>query len=166
MDISLDPPVPKKKSFAMYNSVLTILLSFFHLINVGMTETCSSLTFMTIYDPTMKTYSQHHQTVANIKYTSVHQPQGVCVGKPAPHVELKICVDGSSPVGKILTRGPHLMLRYWGEIPAKAAYSSNESWFDTGDVGSIDEYGNVWLIGRAKGQIKSGGENIYPEEVA
>ncbi|KAL0011868.1 hypothetical protein SO802_006976 [Lithocarpus litseifolius] len=131
----------------------------------GMTETCSSLTFMTIYDPTMKTYSQHHQTVANIKYTSVHQPQGVCVGKPAPHVELKICVDGSSPVGRILTRGPHLMLRYWGEIPAEAAHSSNESWFDTGDVGSIDEYGNVWLIGRAKGQIKSGGENIYPEEV-
>ncbi|KAF3966674.1 hypothetical protein CMV_009243 [Castanea mollissima] len=131
----------------------------------GMTETCSSLTFTTIYDPTMKTYSQHHQTVANIKYTSVHQPQGVCVGKTAPHVELKIFVDGSSPVGRILTRGPHLMLRYWGEIPAKAAHSSNESWFDTGDVGSIDEYGNVWLIGRAKGQIKSGGENIYPEEV-
>ncbi|KAM3700986.1 hypothetical protein ACJW31_05G139100 [Castanea mollissima] len=43
----------------------------------GMTETCSSLTFTTIYDPTMKTYSQHHQTVANIKYTSVHQPQDI-----------------------------------------------------------------------------------------
>jgi acyl-activating enzyme 14 len=152
-------------SFAIYNSVLTLLLSFFHLIYVGMTETCSSLTFMTLYDPTMETYGQHRQNVANINYTSVHKPQGVCVGKPAPHVELKICVDGSSHVGRILTRGPHVMLRYWGEIPAKATDFSNESWFDTGDVGSIDEHGNVWLIGRVNGKIKSGGENIYPEEV-
>ena len=163
MDISLD--FPPKLSFAIYNSALTLLLSFFHLIYVGMTETCSSLTFMTLYDPTMETYGQHRQNVANINYTSVHKPQGVCVGKPAPHVELKICVDGSSHVGRILTRGPHLMLRYWGEISAKATDFSNESWFDTGDVGSIDEHGNVWLIGRVNGKIKSGGENIYPEEV-
>ncbi|XP_059436562.1 2-succinylbenzoate--CoA ligase, chloroplastic/peroxisomal-like, partial [Corylus avellana] len=131
----------------------------------GMTEACSSLTFMTLYDPTMETSSQHLQKVANTRYTSVHQSQGVCVGKPAPHVELKICVDGSSHVGRILTRGPHVMLRYWGQIPEKASDSSNESWLDTGDVGSIDEYGNLWLIGRVNGQIKSGGENVYPEEV-
>ncbi|XP_062161754.1 2-succinylbenzoate--CoA ligase, chloroplastic/peroxisomal [Alnus glutinosa] len=131
----------------------------------GMTETCSSLTFMTLYDPTMETSSQHLQKVANTRYTLVHQSQGVCVGKPAPHVELKICVDGSSPVGRILTRGPHVMLRYWGQIPEKASDSSNESWLDTGDVGSIDEYGNLWLIGRVNGKIKSGGENVYPEEV-
>lgn len=57
------------------------------------------------------------------------------------------------------------MLSYWGQISAKTSDSSNERWLDTGDVGSIDEYGNLWLIGRKKGQIKSGGENIYPEEV-
>ncbi|KAE7996058.1 hypothetical protein FH972_000807 [Carpinus fangiana] len=131
----------------------------------GLTEACSSLTFMTLYDPTMEISSQHLQKVANTRYTSVHQSQGVCVGKPAPHVELKICVDGSSHVGRILTRGPHVMLRYWGQIPEKASDSSNESWLDTGDVGSIDEYGNLWLIGRVNGQIKSGGENVYPEEV-
>lgn len=130
-----------------------------------MTETCSSLTFMTLYDPTMETSNQHLQKVANTRYTLVHQSQGVCVGKPAPHVELKICVDGSSHVGRILTRGPHVMLRYWGQIPEKASDSSNESWLETGDVGSIDEYGNLWLIGRVNGQIKSGGENVYPEEV-
>ncbi|KAJ4702962.1 2-succinylbenzoate--CoA ligase [Melia azedarach] len=132
----------------------------------GMTETCSSLTFMTIYDPTIETPGQLPQTSCKMKYNSVQQPQGVCVGRPAPHVELKICVDGSSHVGKILTRGPHVMLRYWDQNLAKMPSDSNdEVWLDTGDIGSIDDGGNVWLIGRRNGRIKSGGENVYPEEV-
>lgn len=111
---------------------------------------------MTLYDP----------KIDHRKLHSVEQTRGICVGKPAPHVELKICVDGSSDVGRILTRGPHVMLRYWNGSSATAfAESSNGVWLDTGDIGSIDDYGNVWLIGRANGRIKSGGENIYPEEV-
>ncbi|PRQ29647.1 putative o-succinylbenzoate--CoA ligase [Rosa chinensis] len=122
----------------------------------GMTETCSSLTFMTLYDPKVDQRKSH----------SVDQTRGICVGKPAPHVELKICADGSSDVGRILTRGPHVMLRYWnGSLANAAAESSSGVWLDTGDIGFIDDYGNVWLIGRANGRIKSGGENIYPEEV-
>ncbi|XP_061996286.1 2-succinylbenzoate--CoA ligase, chloroplastic/peroxisomal-like [Rosa rugosa] len=121
----------------------------------GMTETCSSLTFVTLYDP----------KVDQRKSLSVDQTRGICVGKPAPHVELKICADGSSD-GRILTRGPHVMLRYRnGSLANAAAQSSNGVWLDTGDIGFIDDYGNVWLIGRANGRIKSGGENIYPEEV-
>ncbi|KAK9267479.1 hypothetical protein L1049_009905 [Liquidambar formosana] len=131
----------------------------------GMTETCSSLTFMTLYDPTLKESCQGLQKFNEIKSNSIHQPEGVCVGKAAPHVELRTCVKGSSYVGRILTRGPHVMLRYWDQIPARASDSSNEVWLDTGDIGSIDEYGNLWLIGRKNGRIKSGGENVYPEEV-
>lgn len=130
-----------------------------------MSETCSSLTFMTLHDPRMETSSKHIKTIADMKHSSVHQTQGVCVGKPAPHVELKICTDGSSHIGRILTRGPHVMLGYWGQIPVEASDSTNEIWLDTGDIGSIDKYGNLWLTGRANGKIKSGGENIYPEEV-
>ena len=137
------------------------LLIFFSclLIYKGMTEASSSLTFMTLHDPTL-------ETVDVTKSIPAHQKQGVCVGKPAPHVELKICFDGSSHVGKILTRGPHVMLRYWGQSPQKGPSSINQDWLDTGDIGYIDEYGNLWLIGRTKGRIKSGGENIYPEEVS
>ncbi|XP_021812410.1 2-succinylbenzoate--CoA ligase, chloroplastic/peroxisomal [Prunus avium] len=121
----------------------------------GMTETCSSLTFMTLYDP----------RIDGRKLQLVHQERGICVGKPAPHVELRISGDGSSHVGGILTRGPHAMLRYWQGSPPNASVSGDEVWLDTGDIGSIDDSGNVWLIGRANGRIKSGGENIYPEEV-
>lgn len=131
----------------------------------GMTETCSSLTFMTLHDPTLQTPAQTLQTVDKTKSSSAHQPHGVCVGKPPPHVELKISADEPSTIGRILTRGPHLMLRYWDQNPMKATESTNDFWLDTGDIGSIDDCGNVWLVGRQNAQIKSGGENIYPEEV-
>ncbi|KAJ0017236.1 hypothetical protein Pint_11246 [Pistacia integerrima] len=130
-----------------------------------MTETCSSLTFTTIYDPTIETPSRLLETSGKTHCNSVHQPQGVCVGKPAPHIELKVCIDGSSNVGRILTRGPHVMQRYWDRDPEKPSDSDDEAWLDTGDIGHIDNCGNVWLIGRRSGRIKSGGENIYPEEI-
>lgn len=120
----------------------------------GMTEGCSSLTFMTLNDPTNQTR----------KLSLAYQHEGVCVGKPAPHVELKISTEGPTNVGQILTRGPHLMIGYWNQIPTKENYG-NGGWLETGDIGRIDDNGNLWLIGRMKGRIKSGGENIYPEEV-
>ncbi|XP_038882142.1 2-succinylbenzoate--CoA ligase, chloroplastic/peroxisomal isoform X6 [Benincasa hispida] len=131
----------------------------------GMTETCSSLTFLMLSDPMGETSIPHFQSYEHSKCHSVYQPEGVCVGKPAPHIEIKICLDGSSHVGRILTRGPHLMLRYYDKISARPSNDVNEVWFDTGDIGSIDDSGNLWLVGRSNGRIKSGGENIYPEEV-
>lgn len=122
-----------------------------------MTEGCSSLTFMTLNDPTK-------QTTTDEKLSLVYQQEGVCVGKPAPHVELKISTEGSDHVGQILTRGPHLMIGYWNQLPKNEKFGYEE-WHETGDIGRIDDYGNLWLIGRMKGRIKSGGENIYPEEV-
>ena len=44
------------------------------------------------------------------------------------------------------------MLGYWGQIPPKTSDTCDEGWFDTGDIGEIDEYGNLWLIGRLKNQ--------------
>lgn len=120
---------------------------------------------MTLYDPTLETPGQQSKTYGITTCNSVEQPKGVCVGMPAPHVELKICSDDSSHVGRILTRGPHVMLRYWDQIIDKSPDSDHGVWFDTGDIGSIDNDGNVWLIGRANSRIKSGGENVYPEEV-
>ncbi|XP_027339571.1 2-succinylbenzoate--CoA ligase, chloroplastic/peroxisomal isoform X2 [Abrus precatorius] len=131
----------------------------------GMTESCSSLTFLTLYDPMHETTSQLLQTFGVAGSNLIHQPQGVCVGKAAPHVELKICADACGHIGRILTRGPHIMLRYWDQTLTNPFNPYTEAWLDTGDIGSIDRYGNLWLLGRTNGRIKSGGENIYPEEV-
>lgn len=135
-----------------------------------MTEACSSLTFLTLYDPMNKTTRQHRQPLQTHGEAEgsnlIHQPQGVCVGKAAPHVELKICAAvATGHTGRILTRGPHVMLRYWDQILTNPSIQGNEVWLDTGDIGSIDSHGNLWLLGRTNGRIKSGGENIYPEEV-
>lgn len=131
----------------------------------GMTEACSSLTFMTLHDPTQESFK--------VTYPLVNQlNQGTFVGKPAPHIELMVKLDeNSSRVGKILTRGPHTMIGYWGhqlvqENVATSESNSNEAWLDTGDIGAFDEFGNLWLIGRSSGRIKTGGENVYPEEVS
>lgn len=99
--------------------------------------------------------------------SSLHEPRGVCVGKTAPHVELEINSEDVSHSGRILVRGPHMMLGYWGQIPTtNESVPCNGGWFDTGDIGRLDNDGNVWLIGRTNGRIKSGGENVYPEEVS
>ncbi|XP_019185894.1 PREDICTED: 2-succinylbenzoate--CoA ligase, chloroplastic/peroxisomal isoform X2 [Ipomoea nil] len=132
----------------------------------GMTEACSSLTFMTLYDPTNKSVRQQLQLNDVRNSNLARQPEGTCVGKPAPHVELRVCAeDYSSHIGRILTRGSHVMLGYWGQTSNKTSDLAGENWLDTGDIGQIDNHGNVWLIGRSKGRIKSGGENVYPEEV-
>lgn len=125
----------------------------------GMTEACSSLTFMPINKPELQ----------EAKNKLSNQSEGVCVGKPAPHVEIQIGRDdsksSSSPMGKILTRGLHTMVGYWGNNTVDTSESVRNGWLDTGDNGWIDRTGNLWLMGRHKGRIKSGGENVYPEEV-
>lgn len=131
----------------------------------GMTEACSSLTFKTLYDPTKENLDQSFKMIGEIKTTLDNQPGGVCVGKTAPHVELRIASEDCSHAGRILIRGPQMMLGYWGQIPSEELDPGDGGWFDTGDLGRLDDDGNVWLIGRTKGRIKSGGENVYPEEV-
>ncbi|KAL6857248.1 hypothetical protein ACP4OV_018630 [Aristida adscensionis] len=126
----------------------------------GMTEACSSLTFMALNKP---------NTLEQPKNQRSSYYGGVCVGKPAPHVEIQIGHDGgsnsSSPTGNILTRGLHTMAGYWVNNKVDSSGSVRNGWLDTGDTGWMDENGNLWLMGRQKGRIKSGGENVYPEEV-
>lgn len=125
------------------------------------------MTFMTLHDPTKESRSHDYCLPSyDIERSSLSSRRGVCVGKPAPHVELKVSVEECCDGGRILMRGPHTMLRYWGSSPSLSSNFANEGgWLDTGDIGRIDEQGNLWLVGRAKDKIKSGGENIYPEEV-
>ncbi|XP_031405872.1 2-succinylbenzoate--CoA ligase, chloroplastic/peroxisomal isoform X2 [Punica granatum] len=128
----------------------------------GMTEACSSLTFMTLYDPIFQSPDQANLSSRTNRQSSSSQ-QGIPMGKPAPHVDIRTDADDSLGVGRILVRGPNLMLKYWNQAPTLDC--KDQQWFDTGDIGFIDDHGELWLIGREKGRIKSGGENIYPEEV-
>jgi len=91
------------------------------------------------------------------------------IGKVIGHVDLRIVDpdDNPLPVGKtgeIVTRGPHVMVGYLNK-PEQTAIAKRGGWYHTGDTGYIDEDGFVFLTGRIKDMIISGGENIYPIEI-
>jgi fatty-acyl-CoA synthase len=85
-----------------------------------------------------------------------------CAGAPALGVEISIRTPNAQGVGEVLVRGPNLMRRFAGQ---GASGLSADGWFATGDLGGLDEDGALWIMGRAKDMLISGGENIYPAEL-
>ncbi|MEI2714405.1 MAG: AMP-binding protein [Nocardioides sp.] len=93
------------------------------------------------------------------------------VGRVAPHVEIKI-VDPVSgdPVprgepGEFCTRGYSVMLGYWQDPEKTAEAIDADGWMHTGDLGVMDDDGNVSITGRIKDMVIRGGENVYPREI-
>ena len=85
------------------------------------------------------------------------------VGYPLPGVELRI--GGGEQTGVIEIRGPSVFTAYW-RMPDKTAEEfTPDGFFITGDVGRRDPDGRVWISGRAKDLIISGGYNVYPKEI-
>jgi malonyl-CoA/methylmalonyl-CoA synthetase len=85
------------------------------------------------------------------------------VGYPLSGVELRI--GGGEETGVIEIRGPSVFSAYW-RMPEKTAEEfTADGFFLTGDVGRQDPDGRVWISGRAKDLIISGGYNVYPKEV-
>ena len=80
-------------------------------------------------------------------------------GKPALHCEVRI-MDS-----EVQVRGPNVMRRYWNSPEASGAAFTADGWFRTGDLGHWDEEGFLWIAGRSKDVIISGGENIHPAEL-
>ena len=91
------------------------------------------------------------------------------IGWAMPHVEFTILdPDGNQlptgEEGEICMRGPTVMLGYWRNPDATEA-ALGHGWLRSGDLGTMDEHGLIYLLGRSKELIKTGGENVYPAEV-
>ncbi|WP_445160783.1 type I polyketide synthase [Mycobacterium sp. Dal123C01] len=67
--------------------------------------------------------------------------------------------------GEILVRGPSVMLGYHHRDQATREVLNSEGWYSTGDLGVLDEQGNLYLRGRVRELIIRGGQNIYPGEI-
>ena len=90
-------------------------------------------------------------------------------GKAAVHCSVRIAGadDRDAPccaTGEILVKGPNVMAGYWN-APGETAAALAGGWLRTGDVGHFDTGGYLWVDGRNKDMIISGGENIYPAEI-
>jgi len=91
---------------------------------------------------------------------------GSC-GRSVAHMQVKIdSPDPSSIPGEILAKGLNVMLGYYKNEEATAATIDKDGWYHTGDLGTIDAEGNVFINGRSKNMLLGpNGQNIYPEEI-
>jgi len=83
----------------------------------------------------------------------------VSCGAPLPGVEVRVADDG-----ELLVRGPGVFAGYFEAEEATNA-TLRDGWLYTGDVGHLDEHGNVYVLGRKRAMLKRGGAAIAPREL-
>ncbi|ART74271.1 hypothetical protein BTO20_37160 (plasmid) [Mycobacterium dioxanotrophicus] len=142
-------------SAPMHPAVLRQLMNAFpdaEFVNwYGMTETCGHVSVLTGLD---------------------HKRGGrrlMSCGRTMPGIGVRVVDEAGSPVnrgivGEITVSGDNLMRGYWNQPPLKADHMGR-SWFPTGDAGYLDECGYLYLVGRIRDLIITGGENVAPGEV-
>jgi fatty-acyl-CoA synthase len=92
------------------------------------------------------------------------------VGRPIWGTEATLRHPDGTPcnpgeVGELTLRGPHLFSGYF-EQPAASAEVLRDGWLWTGDLARSDDEGDIALVGRRKELFISGGENVFPAEIA
>ena len=102
-----------------------------------------------------------------ICYADCHDFVPGSCGKPVVHMEVRIDSDAPANVpGEILARGMNVMLGYYKNEEATRNTIDKDGWYHTGDLGTMDADGNVFIKGRSKNMLLSAnGQNIYPEEI-
>jgi fatty-acyl-CoA synthase len=99
---------------------------------------------------------------------SEHVRRVVCVGAPVTGMEVRISRGGQAlahrDIGAIELRGPTVAENYLmsaGVVPL----AGDDGWFDTGDLGYLDEHGRLYVCGRSKDLIVLAGRNLYPHDI-
>jgi fatty-acyl-CoA synthase len=116
----------------------------------GMTETCGSALLPAPTDP--------------------DEVRRTTVGRPLAGTDVRIAGPDGAPVvpgetGELWLRGPRLTRGYHRDPEATAAAIDPQGWLHTGDLAVMDPTGACRIVGRLKDMIKTGGENVSPEEV-
>jgi acyl-CoA synthetase (AMP-forming)/AMP-acid ligase II len=96
------------------------------------------------------------------------------VGRPSPGQDIRILDDDDKPLpageaGEIVGLGRLMMSGYHERNSASeaATWLDNDGrrWLRTGDIGYVDEHGNLFIVDRKKDMILSGGQNVYPADI-
>ncbi len=119
---------------------------FPYLVGYGMTEAAPLIAGGPLFEPTIAVGS---------------------TGKPIPGVEVRIHEpDANSGIGEIQVKGQGVMQGYFNDAEKSAEAFCGDGWLATGDVGFVDDKGNLHVTGRLKSVIvMPNGENVYPEPV-
>jgi 2-furoate---CoA ligase len=106
----------------------------------------------------------NHYGSTEIYTFSVHRDQAAkpgCAGRPALNARLKL---GENDEILCHMSSEEAFAGYWNRPDANEK-AIRDGWYHTGDVGKLDEDGDLWVVGRVDDMIISGGENIHPLEV-
>ena len=100
---------------------------------------------------------------------AIHPRKEMSVGRALPGGALAIFDENrrrlaAGEVGEVAISGPYVMSGYWQRPEATEAVFEGE-WFLTGDIGRMDEDGDLWIVDRMKDLVIRGGYNVYPREV-
>ncbi len=86
-------------------------------------------------------------------------------GRAIPGMEARIANPSENGAGELLLRGEFVMLGYLDDPDATREAIDDDGWLHTGDIGTLDEQGNLTITDRLKDMYISGGFNVYPAEV-
>jgi long-chain acyl-CoA synthetase len=102
-----------------------------------------------------------------ISYNDWHDHLTGSCGKAIDNMEVRILSsDPENVPGEILARGTNVMLGYYKNEKATSEALDSEGWYHTGDLGTMDANGNIFIRGRIKNMLLgANGQNIYPEEI-
>ena len=159
----------------------------------GMTEACSSMTFKLLVQPQSNDHQLHRSDPRWSNSDDLNPGAGVNVGHPPPGIQMAVINNSANKQsneavsistalspglrddlhsepngvgeGELVTRGPHVLMRYWGQPAETCQAMLPGAWLRTGDIGRIDAEGNVWIKGRVRDVIRSGGESVHAVEV-
>jgi len=106
------------------------------------------------------------ETSPIIAINPIEQYKETSVGRPCPHVDMKILNADERGVGEVIVKGPMVMKGYYNLPEETAAAFTPDGYLKTGDLGYMDNENYLYLTGRAKNMIVTeGGKNVYPEEI-
>ena len=112
--------------------------------------------------------TQAHRAMPACQNSEEDSRQVVCVGLPVTGMHVRITrnteVLAPREIGEIELRGPTIAENYLtaaGVVPL----ASDDGWFDTGDLGYVDEKGRIYVCGRSKDLIVLAGRNLYPHDI-
>jgi acyl-CoA synthetase (AMP-forming)/AMP-acid ligase II len=142
---------------------------------------CLAITGGKVHEPVLRALKQHitpniYRTYASTDsgQMAISKPadmdkQPLAAGMPVWCVDLRIVDDQNSPVavnqvGEIICQSPLATAGYYMNPEATNA-SFRDGWFYTGDLGYFNEEGYLFVVGRKKDMVKSGGISIYPLEI-
>jgi len=126
-------------------------------------ETFPSIDFFVMYGQTEAT-----ARLSYLKPEKLKEKLG-SLGKGIPGVELKVInskgrIVDPGETGEIIARGENIMLGYYDD-PIETSYALQDGWLYTGDLGTIDKEGYIFLTARRKEIIKVGGKRVSPKEI-